>query len=45
MSVRQAAQVMSQYNLEVLPAVDEHGCCLGVVTRSDVASALSRSIR
>lgn len=45
MSVGQAADIMHQYSAQMLPVLDQYGGYLGVVTRSDVASALCLSIR
>ncbi len=45
MSVGQTAAVMDEHGVGVLPIIDEYGRYLGVVTRSDVAGALTMSIR
>lgn len=45
MSVGQTAEVMDVHGTQVLPIIDDYGRYLGVVIRSDVASALTLSIR
>ncbi len=45
MSIGQVAEAMKKHGIDSLPIADEHGMYLGVVTASDVASALSLSIR
>ncbi|MDH7482560.1 MAG: DUF1385 domain-containing protein [Armatimonadota bacterium] len=45
MSIGQASEVMREHGVDALPILDEHGIYLGVITASDVASALSLSIR
>lgn len=45
MSVGQTAEVMDAHDVQVLPILDQYGRYLGVVTRADVAGALTLSIR
>jgi CBS domain-containing protein len=45
MPIEQAAWVMQRYGARALPVVDGAGQLKGVVTRSDVASALLRGLR
>ena len=45
MPIEQAAWVMERYGARALPVVDGAGQLKGVVTRSDVASALLRGLR
>ncbi|MDI6826982.1 MAG: DUF1385 domain-containing protein [Armatimonadota bacterium] len=45
MSIGQVAEAMKKHGIDSLAVADEHGMYLGVVTASDVASALSLSIR
>lgn len=45
MNMGQVAEVMKKHGIDSLAVADEHGMYLGVVTASDVASALSLSIR
>ena len=45
MSVGQTAEIMDMHGTQVLPIIDDYGRYLGVVTRSDVAGALTLSIR
>lgn len=45
MSVGQTAEVLREHNLQVVPVIDELNRYLGVVTRSDVASALCLTMR
>ena len=43
--IGQVAEIMRDHDLQIVPIVDEYGGYLGVVTRSDVASALRQTIR
>jgi CBS domain-containing protein len=45
MSVRQAAEVMADHKLEVVPVIDEYGGYVGVVSAADVTGALCLTIR
>ena len=45
MSIGHAAEIMSDRNLPVMAVLDEYGHYLGIVTRSDVTSALCYTIR
>ena len=45
MSVGQTAEVMNDHGMQVLPAVDDYGRYLGVVTRQDIVGALCLTMR
>ena len=45
MSIGQVAEIMSEHGVSVVPVLDEYGCYLGIVTRSDVTSALCLTMR
>ena len=45
MSIGHAAEIMNDRNLPMMAVLDEHGRYIGIVTRTDVASALCYTIR
>ena len=45
MSIGHAAEIMNDRNLPMMAVLDEHGRYIGIVTRTDVSSALCYTIR
>lgn len=45
MSVSETAGLMSDHGLDMIPVVDEYAMCQGIVTRADVAGALTLTMR